>query len=114
MEWDQVQEQVKKDKASIELIEKLTQAGLSKRTAINTVNSIMSLKFSEDEKFSTLDLSSIDLYTGEVGFMKVGAVASFIKSGSKVEIIKSKSLPIGVLDKVDIDIVNKKVKMEIL
>lgn len=97
-------------KASIELIEKLTQAGLSKRTAINTVNSIMSLKFSEDEKFSTLDLSSIDLYTGEVGFMKVGAVASFIKSGSKVEIIKSKSLPIGVLDKVDIDIVNKKVK----
>ena len=97
-------------KAAVQLIEKLTYAGLSKKTAINTVNSIMSLKFAEDEKFSTLDLSSLDLYTGEVDFMKVGAVASFIKSGSKVEIIKSKSLPIGVLDKVDIDIVNKKVK----
>lgn len=97
-------------KAAIELIEKLTFAGLSKKTAINTVNSIMSLKFAEDEKFSTLDLSSLDLYTGEIDFMKVGAVASFIKSGSKVEVIRSKSLPIGVLDKVDIDIISKKVK----
>lgn len=97
-------------KAAVELIEKFTQAGISKATAINTVNSIMSLKFSEDEKFSTLDLSSLDLYTGDIDFMKVGAVASFIKSGNKIEVISSKSLPIGVLDKVDIDVVSKKVK----
>jgi stage II sporulation protein E len=70
----------------------------------------MSLKFSADEKFSTVDLSSIDLYSGEAEFMKVGAVASFIKSGNKVEVIKSKTLPMGVLDKVDIDIIKKKVK----
>lgn len=97
-------------KAAVELIEKFTQAGINTTTAINTVNSIMSLKFSEDERFSTLDLSSIDLYTGDIKFMKVGGVTSFIKSGNKVDIITSKSLPIGVLDKVDIDIINKKVK----
>lgn len=96
--------------AAVELIEKFAHTGFNKITAINTVNSIMTLKFSADEKFSTVDLSSIDLYTGQAEFMKVGAVASFIKSASKVDVIKSKTLPMGVLDKVDIDIINKKVK----
>lgn len=97
-------------RAAVELIEKFTSAGFSKLTAINTVNSIMTLKFSENEKFSTLDLNTVDLYSGDIGFMKVGAVESFIKRGDKVEIIKSKTLPIGVLDKVDIEIIEKKVK----
>lgn len=97
-------------KAAVELIEKFTEAGFSKTTAINTVNSIMTLKFTEDEKFSTLDLGSIDLYSGSVDFMKVGAVSSYVKRGDKVELIKSKTLPIGVLDKVDIDVTSKKVK----
>ncbi|ERI91473.1 stage II sporulation protein E [Clostridiales bacterium oral taxon 876 str. F0540] len=96
--------------AAVELIEKFAHTGFNKITAINTVNSIMTLKFSADEKFSTVDLSSLDLYTGEAEFMKVGAVASFIKSGNKVEVIKSKTLPMGVLDKVDVDIIKRKVK----
>ncbi len=97
-------------KASVELIEKFTNAGFDKMTAINTVNSIMNFKFTEDEKFSTLDLNSVDLYTGDITFMKVGAVASFIKRGKEIDIVKSKTLPIGVLDKVDVDITEKKVK----
>lgn len=100
----------KESQAAVELIERFTEAGFTKNTAINTVNSIMALKFSEDEKFSTLDLASIDLYSGEIDFMKVGAVASFIKRGEKVETIKSKTLPIGILDKVEIDISNRKLK----
>ena len=100
----------RESEAAVELIEKFTSAGFSKITAINTVNSIMTLRFSEEEKFSTIDLSSIDLYTGEIDFMKVGAVATFLKSGDRLEIIKSKSLPIGVLDKADIDIQQKKLK----
>lgn len=100
----------RESEAAVELIEKFTSAGFSKITAINTVNSIMTLKFSEQEKFSTVDLSSIDLYTGEIDFMKVGAVATFLKCGESLEIIKSKSLPIGVLDKADIDIQQKKLK----
>ncbi|MEG0775576.1 stage II sporulation protein E [Clostridium sp.] len=99
----------RESEAAVELIEKFTGAGFSKTTAINTVNSIMSLKFSEEEKFSTVDLSSIDLYTGEVDFMKVGAVASFIKSNDTIDIIKSKTLPMGVLDEADIEVHKKKV-----
>ena len=100
----------RESEAAVELIEKFTSAGFSKITAINTVNSIMTLRFSEEEKFSTIDLSSIDLYTGEIDFLKVGAVATFLKSGENLEIIKSKSLPIGVLDKADIDIQQKELK----
>lgn len=100
----------RESKAVVELIEKFTGAGFSRITAINTVNSIMSLKFSEDEKFSTVDLSAIDLYSGEVDFMKVGAVASIIKSGDTIDIIKSRSLPIGVLDEADIEIHSKRVE----
>ncbi|WP_160680775.1 stage II sporulation protein E [Clostridium sp. C8-1-8] len=96
-------------KAAVELIEKFTQVGFSELTAINTVNSIMSMKFTEDEKFATLDLQNVDLYSGNVKFMKVGAVESFIKRGDKVEIIKSKTLPFGILDTTDVDIIEKKV-----
>jgi len=97
-------------RASIELIEKLTKYGFSKTTAINTVNSIMTLKFTQEEKFSTVDMMSIDLYSGEADFIKVGAVPSFIKNGEKVEMVESRTLPIGVLDKADIDIKSKKLK----
>ncbi|WP_040330857.1 stage II sporulation protein E [Clostridium ihumii] len=100
----------RESEAAVELIEKFTGAGFSKITAINTVNSIMTLKFCEEEKFSTIDLASIDLYTGEIDFMKVGAVASFIKSDDTVDIIKSKSLPIGVLDEADIETYKREIK----
>ena len=33
----------------------------------------------EEEKFATLDMQKIDLYSGKIKFMKVGAVESFIK-----------------------------------
>lgn len=100
----------RESEAAVELIEKFMHAGFSKTTAINTVNSIMTLKFCEEEKFSTIDLSNIDLYTGQIDFMKVGAVSSFIKSADMVDIVKSKSLPIGVLDEVDIDTYTRKVQ----
>jgi stage II sporulation protein E len=97
-------------KATVDLIEKFALSGLSRSTAINCVNSIMTLKFSEEEKFSTVDLCNVDLYSGEVSFTKVGAAASFIKRKDRVEVINSKTLPIGVLDKVDLEIRNKKLK----
>lgn len=96
-------------KAAVKLIEKFAAAGFSREIAVNTVNSIMTMKFSEEEKFSTLDIANIDSYTGDLTMMKVGAVSTFIKRAGKVEIINSKTLPMGVLDTVDIDVIEKKV-----
>lgn len=96
--------------AAIELIEKFMEGGFSEVTMLNAVNSIMGMKFSEDEKFTTLDMNSIDLYTGEVEFIKVGASMSFIKRGTEIEVINSSSLPFGIVDDINITPVKRKVK----
>lgn len=95
---------------TVELIEEFIENGFSEKTAINTVNSIMAMKFNEDEKFATMDLSIIDLYTGEAEFIKLGGVVSFIKRGEEVSVIKSNRLPFGVLDSVDLG--SEKVKLK--
>ena len=45
---------------------------------------------------STLDICSIDLYTGETEFLKVGAAYSLLKRDGYVEKIPSLGLPLGI------------------
>lgn len=97
-------------KVAVDLVEKFITTGFSNNTAINTVNSIMGMKFSEDEKFTTLDLNIIDLYSGEAEFIKVGGVVSFIKSGEEIKVIRSESLPFGIVDSIEVDSIKKKLK----
>lgn len=94
--------------ATVNLIKKFAGSGFDRISSISMVNSILSLKFSEDEKFSTVDLSSIDLYSGEASFIKIGSAASFIKSENNVEIINSKTLPIGVVDSLEVETVDRR------
>jgi stage II sporulation protein E len=44
----------------------------------------------------------IDLYTAEVDFIKIGSAPSYVKRGKKVGEINSNSLPIGILDDLDL------------
>ncbi len=94
----------------IDLVEKLIECGFSEITTLNTINSIMAMKFDGDEKFATLDMNTIDLYSGEASFIKVGSTASFIKNEAGVEVIDGSSLPFGILDNIDVDIIDKKLK----
>ncbi|MFT9494020.1 stage II sporulation protein E [Anaerosolibacter sp.] len=98
----------KESTTTITLLEQLLEAGFDQETAIKTINSILVLK-SSDEIFSTIDLSIVDLYTGRLDCIKIGAASSFIKrANGEVEIIKSTSLPIGILSKIDFDSFGKK------
>lgn len=91
----------------IKLIKKFSEAGFDKIASLNAINSVMSMKYKECEKFSTVDLNTIDLYSGNMEFVKVGAVESFIKKNNgAVEVVEASSLPIGVLDKVDLETYN--------
>ncbi|QZY54727.1 stage II sporulation protein E [Crassaminicella profunda] len=93
----------KESQATISVLEHLMEAGFEKDVAIKTINSILVLKSSE-ETFSTMDLSILDLYTGKVEFVKIGAASSFIKrANGEVEAIRSTSLPIGILNNIDIE-----------
>lgn len=78
----------------VELLDKFLEAGFRKETAIKMMNSAMVLQ-GENNKFSTLDLASIDLYSGKLELSKIGAAATFIKHKDGVEWIASSSLPAG-------------------
>lgn len=49
------------------------------------------------EIFATLDIAIIDLYKGNIEFIKSGACPTYIKNNKKVQIIKSNSLPTGMV-----------------
>jgi stage II sporulation protein E len=99
----------KESSAAVQLVQKLLDNGFTAETAIKTVNSILSMRSCE-EVFATLDLTIVDLYSGEAEIFKIGASPSFIKRGKAVGLIKSSSLPIGIVDKVEVQSVIKKLR----
>ncbi len=88
--------------ATIELLEEFIGSGFDKDMAIRMINSVLILK-SNEESFSTMDMSIIDMDSGITEFIKIGAATTFIKKQNHVEIVGSNSLPVGILSKVDIE-----------
>lgn len=95
-------------KATINLIEQFMESGFDKDTTVKLINSLLVLR-SNDDSFATIDMSVLDLYEGEVEFVKVGAAPTFIKRDDFVDIIKTASLPAGILSDVDVELIHKKV-----
>lgn len=93
-------------RATISLLEQLMETGFDKAQAVKTVNSVLVMRTPE-ESFATVDLTIIDLFTGTADFMKIGAVPSFIKRGSQVGMVRSASLPIGILSNIEVDSIQK-------
>lgn len=96
-------------KATISLIEQFMESGFDKDTTVKLINSLLVLR-SNDDSFATIDMSVVDLYEGEVEFVKVGAAPTFIKRNEIVEIVKTASLPAGILSDVEIELIHKKVE----
>ena len=91
----------------IELIENCIKAGFDEKAALELVNSAYIAGGGMGNPV-TVDMSIIDCQTAYMHCIKLGAVSTFIKRESCVEIIKSTTLPIGVLEKVDYDCTTKK------
>ncbi|ADL11659.1 stage II sporulation protein E [Acetohalobium arabaticum] len=92
---------------TVQLVGKLINAGFDKKLAIKTVNSALLLRSSE-EIFATLDISAINRYTGEADFIKIGSVPTFVKrSNRNIELVRSSSLPVGIIDNIDIELTQK-------
>lgn len=99
----------KESEMVIELIEKFLESGFQKETAIRMMNSAMVIQ-GEDGIFSTVDLASIDLYSGMCDFYKIGAAATFIKHADEVECISSASLPAGIFQQIEIEKTSRQLK----
>lgn len=93
----------KESELVVDLLERFIEAGFAKDTAIKMLNSAMVIH-GEDEQYSTVDITAVDLYTGRASFYKIGASATFIrhKDGS-VECLLSTSLPVGVSFEIEIE-----------
>lgn len=87
--------------AAVRLLENLLNSGFEKDIALRTINSVLQLK-SSAETFATLDMIMVDLFTAEVDFIKIGSVPSFIRRGQRVGVVTSNSLPIGIMDNLEI------------
>lgn len=79
----------------------LMKAGFDVELALKTINSLLLFK-STEEIFSTVDLGLFNKYTGKLKLFKIGAAATFIKRGDKVETIKVSALPMGIVDSIRI------------
>lgn len=89
-------------KQSVRLLHQLLDAGFATEVAVKTVNSVLLLR-STEESFATVDLAQVDLGTGRAEFVKVGAAPSFIKRGSDITVIKVPSVPIGIMNQVEVE-----------
>lgn len=79
----------------VEVLESLIEAGFRKESAIRLINTLFVMSY-EGKKFTTLDMTAIDLYSGNCEIVKNGAAATFIKRRDEVETIFSSTLPMGI------------------
>lgn len=90
---------------ALQLLAQLLQAGIDEQLAIKSVNSVLALR-SPDEVYATLDLAIIDLFSAKTMLIKSGSTPSFIKRGDEVHSVSSNNLPIGILQDIDIELVD--------
>ena len=93
----------------VEVLEELLDAGFPKQTALQMLNTAMVMG-REEVRFSTIDMGEFDLYTGKCELAKAGASTTFIKRRDKVESIKSTSLPMGVMARLEVDYMQRELQ----
>ena len=83
-------------KKALKMLENLLESGFDKKTSIELINTTLMSK--DQEIFATLDIAILDLYKGKIELIKSGACPTYIKSEKGVRIVKSNSLPAGIIN----------------
>lgn len=95
---------------ALAMLQNLLQSGFDKDSSIELITSTLISK--NEEIFATLDIAIIDLYKGTIEFIKSGACPTYIKKNKKVQIIKSNSLPAGMVNQDNIEIFDTDIQNE--
>lgn len=93
--------------ATIAILKKLMDFGLDMEAALKTVNSILMLRLPE-ETFSTVDMTVINLYTGQGEIIKIASPPSYLIRGKRVMPLQGNSLPVGIVSDIEISTAVKK------
>lgn len=94
-------EAMKSSKIAIKMLERLLKAGFDKEVSLKLINSAL-VANTEEDMYATLDLQILDLYAGNMEFIKNGACPTFVKRCSNVQLLKSLTLPTGILENADL------------
>ena len=89
-------------KIAISMLERLFNTGFDKETSINLINSAI-MNANKEEMYATLDIEILDLYAGKMQILKNGACPTYIKKNKNVNLIKSTSLPTGIVSDISVD-----------
>ena len=79
------------------MLERLLTAGFDKDVSIKLINSTLAANTDED-MFATLDIEILDLFNGNMEYIKSSACPTYVKRGRNVQLLKEFSLPAGILD----------------
>lgn len=90
-------------KITLRLMKQMLSAGFDKEESISMINSRINL-LGNTERYSTLDATILDLYTGKVEILKNGACSTYIKNKKNIKKVQSANLPIGIVDNVNIQV----------
>lgn len=86
----------------MDLMEKMLEAGFGSEASVNLLNSALYAQ-NEEEDHPTIDICSLDLYTGDCEICKVGGAVTFRKSRRGVEGIGAETLPLGIFQKAPVE-----------
>ena len=81
----------------INLFKTLILSGFNPESAVKIINGGMISKC-EEERCVSFDCMWADLFSGKISFIKAGGVASILKAGKNVSIVRQNSFPLGILD----------------
>ena len=98
----------KSSQIAIKMLGRLLSNGFDKETSIELINNTISANI-KDETFATLDIMVLDLYAGNIEYIKNGACPTFIKNNKNVDIIKNIALPAGILNDIDLVVYDRDV-----
>ena len=93
---------------ALNMLESLLLTGFDKNTSMELINT--SLINNGEENFATLDIAIVDLYAGTIEMIKNGACPTYFKNKKKVQVIKSKSLPAGMIENIQLDVFEKDIE----
>ena len=93
---------------ALALLENLLVSGFDKNVSVELITS--SLIQHNAEMFATLDIAIIDLYQGTIEMMKSGACPTYIKQRKKVQLIKSTSLPAGIVQQSNLEVFDRDIE----
>ena len=93
---------------SAKFLERLLDFGCSEETALHALNRV--LRDRDEECSATVDLFALDLLNMEAVFTKCGAAPSYVKRGSSIFRIRSRTAPLGLMKTIDAERIRVEIK----